>query len=157
FTWSLPDANGGAPLLRHGHGYLARPHGKPPAGGWPAVVSFNGHYSSARGTMNPDHILYWYGDAFARRGFVVLALDIGHRPVADRATLYKDFSAGDDPGHGNGPHPAIESPGMDSDWEEYGERTWDAERAVDYILTLPEVNPSRIIATGLSMGGMEAL
>lgn len=91
--------------------------------------------------MDPDHEGLWYGDGFARRGFVVLALDISHR------------TGGDDPAHGNGPHPPIQAPGFDSDWEEDGERTWDAMRALDYLLSLPQVDRTRVLVTGISLGG----
>jgi len=103
--------------------------------------------------------LYWYGDAFARRGFVVLAVDISHRPRVDRRTpymndpLYPDPDTGDDPAQGNGPHPAVKAAGFDSDWEEDGERAWDAMRGLDYLLEQIFVDASRVLVTGLSMGG----
>jgi pimeloyl-ACP methyl ester carboxylesterase len=133
----------------------------PPAGGkYPVVIAVNGHGGSAWRMMSPDSV--WYGDAFARRGYVVLALDIGHRPLADRQApymakpLYANVLDGDDPAHGNGTHPAIKAAGFDSDWEEDGERAWDAMRAVDYVLSLPNVDATRVIVVGHSMGGEEA-
>ena len=57
----------------------------PPPGGHPVAIAVNGHGGSAHALTLPDNDFYWYGDAFARHGFVVLALDISHRPVADRA------------------------------------------------------------------------
>jgi hypothetical protein len=59
---------------------------------------------------------------------------------------------GDDPQHGNGAHPAIKAEDFDSDWEEVGERTWDVMRALEYLLTLPQVDESAVMVTGLSMG-----
>jgi hypothetical protein len=112
----------------------------------------NGHDGSALGTLEPAELSYWYGDAWARRGYVVLALDVGHRPVADRWMLYGDYARGDRSDQGNGPHPAITADGLDSDWTEDGERAWDVERAVDYLTMLDGVDPTRIAATGLSMG-----
>jgi dienelactone hydrolase len=161
FDSTLPNPYGGAPMERRAHGYLAVPTTPPPAGGkYPVVIAVNGHGGSAWRTMNPDGT--WYGDAFARRGYVVLALDISHRPLADRQApymskpLYSDRVDGEDPAHGNGPHPSIKAAGFDSDWEEDGERVWDAMRAVDYILSLPNVDSSRVIVVGHSMGGEEA-
>jgi len=155
---TVANPYGGAPLTRREHGYLAVPTTPPPAGGkFPAVVAVNGHSGSAWSMMNPDHA--WYGDSFARRGFIVLALDISHRPLEDRSApymtkpLYSDRLQGDDPDHGNGTHPAIKAPGFDSDWEEDGERVFDAMRALDYLLSLPNVDPTRIVLTGHSMGG----
>jgi dienelactone hydrolase len=153
---ALPSPYGEAPLMRALHGYLATPAGDTPAGGWPAVIVLNGHDGAALGTLDPGELSYWYGDAWARRGYVVLALDVGHRPVADRWMLYSDYAKGDRSDQGNGPHPAVTADGLDSDWVEDGERAWDVERAVDYLTTLAGVDPTRIAATGLSMGGEAA-
>jgi dienelactone hydrolase len=160
FDYTVPNPYGGPPIARSSHGYMATPTGAAPAGGrYPAVVSVNGHGGSAWKMMNGTDRLYWYGDAFARRGFVVLTVDISHRPLSDRtapymsAPLYANEPNGDDPSHGNGLHPAIKAPGFDSDWEENGERVWDAMRALDYLLALPNVDSTRVLVTGLSMGG----
>ena len=150
---TIANPYGGEPLTRAVHGYLATPQGDAPAAGWPAIVVLNGHGGSAQGTLDPYDSTYWYGDAWARRGYVVLAVDVGHRPVADRATLYRDYPEGDAPREGNGTHPAIRDAALDSDWAEDGERAWDAERAVDYLTSLGTVDVTRIALTGLSMGG----
>ena len=152
YTIASPLA-AGAPLARAAHGFLAVPTTPPPPGGYPAVVAFNGHDGSARKTFDPGDGLYWYADAWARRGFVVISLDVGHRPLEDRDGLYSNYLEGDAPADGNGPHPAVHVNGLDSDWEEDGERAWDGERAIDYLRSLPSVNGARIVATGLSMGG----
>jgi dienelactone hydrolase len=160
FDYALPNPYGGSPLARSSHAYLAVPASAPQAGGkYPAVLAVNGHGGSAWKMMNGTDRHYWYGDGFARRGFVVLALDISHRPLGDRAApymsapLYTNELNGDDPAHGNGLHPAIKADGFDSDWEESGERVWDAMRALDYLLAQPNVDPNRVLVTGLSMGG----
>lgn len=152
FTSTVPNPSGGAPLTRAAHGYLSVPSTPPPAGGYPVAVALNGHGASARDVFDPSSP-YWYGDSFARRGYVVISIDIGHRPLEDRAALYSDTLDGDDPATGNGPHPAIKAPGMTSEWEEDGERTWDAMRALDYALARPDVNQGRVTLIGLSMGG----
>ncbi|HVV16468.1 MAG TPA: hypothetical protein VHH90_04630 [Polyangia bacterium] len=152
FNSSVPSPWGGQALTRQAHGYLAVPTTPAPAGGYPVAVAMNGHGGSAYDVFDPQG-LYWYGDSFARRGFVVAAVDIGHRPLADRATIYSDYQDGDDPGTGNGTHPAIEEAGMSSDWEEDGERAWDVMRALDYALGRSDVNPKNVVAVGLSMGG----
>lgn len=153
FTSTLAGSAGGPELTRRAHGYLATPTGAAPAGGRSAVLAVNGHEGSAAQLFQPDNPIYWYGDAFARRGDIVLGLDISHRPLEDRAQLYVDYLDGDDYGNSNGVHPALKSPDMDSDWEEDGERVWDLMRALDYLRELPGVDPNRIIVTGLSMGG----
>lgn len=149
---TVPSPYGGPAMTRAIHGYLATPTGARPATGWPAVVVLNGHDGSAQGTLDPTDDMYWYGDAWARRGYVVLAIDVGHRPLEDRAQLYEDYDLGDRPDQGNDVHPAIKVPGLDTDWAEDGERVWDVERGVDWLMTLGNVDAGRIAITGLSMG-----
>jgi hypothetical protein len=153
FEHAIADRHGGPDLIRLAHGWLAVPAGEPPRTGFAAVIALNGHFGSGRHVMSPSDYPYWYGDAFARRGFVVLALDVSHRPLEDRADLYTDMVDGDDPAGGNKPHPAIAAAGLDSDWEEDGERVWDVMRAVDVLEATPGVDPTRIFVAGLSMGG----
>jgi hypothetical protein len=108
------------------------------------VLAVNGHGGSAWQTLDPDSAYFWYGDAFARRGYVVLAVDVSRRPPGHR---------GDDPARGNGPRPAVRAAGFDPDWEEDGERAWDAMRGLDHLLPRPEVDARRVLVMGLSMGG----
>ncbi|MET0593628.1 MAG: dienelactone hydrolase family protein, partial [Polyangiaceae bacterium] len=124
----------------------------PPPEGYSIVLSLNGHGGSAQQQVQSDGI-FWYGDAFARRGYVVLAVDISHRPPSESGGHYWYPVDGDSPETGNHAHPAIAAPGFDSDWAENGERVWDAMRGIDFLLSQPSVNPNRIIVTGLSMGG----
>ena len=152
FDSTLPGLWDGESLTRHAHGYLAVPTSPPPTGGYPVALALNGHDGSAHDTLDPQGP-YWFGDSFARRGFVVLAIDVGHRPLADRASVYTDLTDGDDPSTGNDTHPAIEEPGSTSDWEEDGERAWDAVRGLDYLLGRSDVNPKNVVGVGLSMGG----
>jgi dienelactone hydrolase len=138
------------------HAYLAKPNAPGPH---PLVVALNGHLGSAYKVMDGGS-LYWYGDAWARRGYMVLAIDIGHRPSSDviRARSLNDLSTylgypddsypGDDPEHGNGLRPAIST-----EWEEDGERVWDVMRAIDYAVSRSDVDAGKIVVTGLSLGG----
>jgi dienelactone hydrolase len=153
FEVTLPNPYGGQPLIRAMHAFMSVPTTAVPAGGYPVVVAVNGHWGSARQVFDPQNPYYWYGEAFARRSNVVLALDMGHRPWDERANVYGDIGEGDDPTNGNGPHPSIHAAGMTSDWEEDGERTWDVMRGLDYVLRRTDVNPARVTIAGLSMGG----
>jgi dienelactone hydrolase len=149
---TLPNPYGAAPLSRRSHGLLAVPTTPPPATGYRLVLALNGHGGSAeQHFQSGGH--FWYGDAYARRGYVVLALDVSHRPLQDAAGLYGDPPDGDSPDTSNHAHPAIAALGLDSDWSDDGERVWDAMRGIDFLLTQPSVNPKEIIVTGLSMGG----
>jgi hypothetical protein len=99
---------------------------------------------------------------------VVIAVDVTHRPSRDRIR----FGSQSDPGallgyadadDGHSPHPSIKPPkpanftddewAFYTDWEEDGERAWDVMRSLDYALSRPDVDPNRVIVTGLSMGG----
>ena len=144
----------GSPFMeREVHGYLATPNTSPPSGGYRAVLALNGHHGSAWQMLDPgSEDIYWYGDSFARHGYVVLALDISHRPKKDSEPLYGNGA--DYVGPKSALHPAIKADGFDdSDWAEDGERAWDAMRALDYLIELPYVDTSKILVTGLSMGG----
>jgi dienelactone hydrolase len=173
-TYTIPGPFGVS--TRVVHAYLAKPTTPPPNGleRYPLVVAVNGHMGSAYNVMDGG-TLFWYGDAWARRGYMVLAVDIGHRPDADvvRARSIDDLSTylgypdisypGDDPAHGNGLRSSIKPAkpaGFTSadwayytDWEVDGERVWDVMQALDWVLTRPDVDPNKIIVTGLSMGG----
>jgi dienelactone hydrolase len=67
--------------------------------------------------------LYWYGRALSQMGYVVIAPDVGQHEL------------------------------QHTNWSLMGERTWDALRCVDYLLTRPEVDPARLAVAGLSLGG----
>ncbi|HEX3696764.1 MAG TPA: hypothetical protein VH374_15395 [Polyangia bacterium] len=150
---TLPSPGGGPPLGRHIHAIMAVPTTPPPVTGFPVAVVANGHWGGAWRTFDPQNTIYWYGDSFARRGYVVLSVDISHRPLGDRQALYTDLLDGDDPANGNDSHPAIKDDGLDSEWEEDGERTWDMMRGLDYVLGRADVDRGQVTVVGLSMGG----
>lgn len=145
FSWDIDDAGSGERLQRRGHGWLASPSDHESGTRRPAVIVLNGHASSAWQLFDPDAEMYWYGDALARRGYIVLALDVSHR----------DY--GDDPEGDNHAHPAIAPDGLTSDWEQDGERAWDVIRGIDHLLTRDDVDPERIAVFGLSLGAEVAL
>lgn len=177
FNYTLPNPNGGLPLDRQAHGYLAKPKNGVRGGGgrqgnkYPLVVVLNGHTGSAYQVFDPASPLFWYGDSYARQGYMVLAIDISHRPLNDRIMFGTTrterlgydtgYEQGDDPAHGNGVKPSIkpllppfaQDAKFYTDWEEEGERVWDVLRAIDYALSRPDVDASRVVVTGLSLGG----
>jgi len=142
-TFSVPPGNrfdpDGAPPARTFNAYLAKPDGDPPAGGWSAVLAVNGHDGDAQALMTKSNTLFWHGESAARRQFVVLAIDVGHRPEWQVGPVV---------------HPAIIGSGYtNSDWEEDGERAFDVRRGVDYLSAQSFVRPDRIFVAGLSLGG----
>lgn len=147
----VPHPAGAPPFVRPIHAWIAWPEAPRPPDGFPVLVALNGHGGSAARLFDASNDLYWYGDGFARRGFVVLAVDISHRPGEDSVQLYAPHP-GDDPERGNGPHAAIRFAGLDSDWVEDGERAFDVLRGLDYVLSLPGVNRTQITVAGLSLG-----
>lgn len=151
FRYEIPNPYGGAPAVRTVHGYLAMPSDYRTGERLPTLLAVNGHGGSALSCFRIEG--FNYGDAFASRRYLVLAIDISHRPdspfgyaVRDRDThIVAD---------GCLPHPSVKYPGLDvSEWEEDGEKAWDSMRAIDYLRTLPAVDPNRIAMMGLSMGG----
>ena len=67
--------------------------------------------------------LYWYGRSMIEQGYVVIAPDVGQHTL------------------------------QHTNWSLMGERAWDALRSLDYVVTLPEVDPARLAVAGLSLGG----
>ncbi|MGQ9540626.1 MAG: alpha/beta hydrolase family protein [Armatimonadota bacterium] len=70
---------------------------------------------------------YWYGRTLAEMGYVVIAPDIGSHDLQHK------------------------------EWSLMGERVWDCLRCIDYLGTLPQVDPRRIGVVGLSLGGETAM
>jgi len=66
---------------------------------------------------------YWYGKAMIDMGYVVISPDVGQHEL------------------------------QHTNWCLMGERTWDALRCLDYVVTLPEVDAGRLAVAGLSLGG----
>ena len=126
---------------RPGHltiGWLARPI-HPRAARLPLIMSLHGHDFDAHDTFDPNN-MYYYGDFFARQGYIVFAIQIGH-----------DYIDHDRPLTGLGPlHKNVPFPYM-------GQKTWMAVRSLDFVSGLPDADPDRIGAVGLSNGGLTTM
>lgn len=114
-------------------GSLYRPKGK--SGPFPAILSPHGHWKEGRFTQEPVGNLPARGITFARLGFVCFMYDM---------VGYGDFK--------QLPHKFD-----DADWGQglFGLQTWNSLRAVDFISSLPDVDPKRIGCTGASGGGTQ--
>jgi len=116
-------------------------------GPFPAVISPCGHYALAR--MDPEYQFAYLN--MVHNGFVVLAYDpIGQgerrqywNPKTGQADIPNSTDEHSKPGQVLLP--------MGEDLTHY--RVWDGMRAIDYILTRPEVDPKRIACAGHSGGG----
>jgi len=120
---------------REMHWWLAIPKNAQPST-TPAVLCLHGHNGSGDAVMHGKGI-YWYGKSLAELGYVVIAPDLRHGGLIARTDGDYQF---------------------DQDrWSRTGERVWDCLACIDYLCTLPEVNPKRLGVVGLSLGGETAM
>src|SRR5207302_1328523 len=121
--------------------YLPRPSGEKGERRYPAILYLCGHYSQMkRDGAKAAADCQSHGIWFARHGYVALVVDtleLGEIAALHRGTLQHGrwwwYSAGYTPA---------------------GVECWNAVRAVDYLVSRPEVDPARIGATGISGGGV---
>ena len=121
-------------------GNLYRPMKAPPAGGFPAVVSPHGHWTYGRLEHSVTASVPARCINLAQQGYVVFAYDmVGYN---DTIQTPHDFG---------GPREQL--------WDLGPLRLqlWNSIRAVDFVQSLPGVNPARIGATGASGGATQTL
>ncbi len=94
----------------------------------PAVVCIHGH-GGRRHTpfMCSEKIYKCFGEALARKGYVVISTDVGQHEAQEPGRTVM------------------------------GERLWNLMRCVDYLVSLPEVDAKRVGCAGLSLGGEMAM
>jgi dienelactone hydrolase/pimeloyl-ACP methyl ester carboxylesterase len=120
--------------------YLPTKHSGPR----PAVLNVIGHSPAGKATEKVQRRAI----AQARKGFVALVIDAigqGERQVKDYAPISKP------PGNA---HQIIGTQAFVAGTHIFNFMAWDVIRAVDYLLSRPEVDPKRIGCTGCSGGGM---
>jgi dienelactone hydrolase len=139
--------------------WLLRPHGEPPAGGWPAILALHQHAGQYElGKAEPAGLsanpMYHYGLDLCRRGYVVLCPDHlcfeDRRPpeyvrVANRAldaAQYERFQF---------TQRLLQGSCLQTKY------LHDMVCALDLLAELPGVNSARLGAIGHSLGGQEAL
>ncbi|MBL8290901.1 MAG: acetylxylan esterase, partial [Bryobacterales bacterium] len=109
----------------------------------PAVLLFVGHYD--RGRNGHKTFMQDQGKWFARNGYVCLIMD--------------SLTRGELPGVHHGLYARAPQPGGERLWwisrgyHPAGVECWNAIRGIDLLTSRPEVDASRIGATGLSGGG----
>jgi hypothetical protein len=88
-----------------------------------AVICIHGHGDNRYTVHDKDTAYKGFATELARRGVVTVAANVGQHEVYEKDRILM------------------------------GERLWDLVRAVDYALSLPEVDPDRLGCAGLSLGG----
>lgn len=117
-------------------GNLYRPKGK--AGRHPAVLHPHGHWTYGRLENQPLYSAQTLAANLARNGMVVYMYDmVGYN---DTAQTPHDFSTPEHQLWGFTP---------------LGLQLWNSIRVLDYLASLPDVDPARIAATGASGGGTQ--
>ena len=118
-------------------GNLYRPRGR--TGKFPGVASPHGHWSYGRLENQPLGSIPARGINLARQGYVVLAYDmVGYNDT----TQARHAAIG-------GAREELWSINL------LGLQLWNSIRAVDFLISLPDVDPDRILATGASGGGTQ--
>jgi dienelactone hydrolase len=120
-------------------GNLYRPLKPAPPEGFPAVLTPHGHWVYGRLEHTTIASVPARAINLARQGYVVLAVDM----VGYNDTIQTPHDFGDKPVEqlwGFGP---------------FGLQLWNAIRAIDFLQSLPGVNPNMIGATGASGGGTQ--
>lgn len=99
----------------------------------PAVLVPHGHWKNGRVENKPEYAVPALAMNLARQGYVVLTYDmIGYN---DTTQL---------------PHDFITAEGQLWSYTPLGLQLWNSIRALDYLLSLPGIDRSRIAATGAS-------
>lgn len=117
-------------------GNLYRPAGR--AGKFPGVVSPHGHWTYGRIENSVNGSIPARCINLARQGYVVFAYDM----VGYNDTIQTPHAFG-------GPREQLWGFGP------LGLQLWNSIRAVDFVQSLPDVDPERIAATGASGGGTQ--
>lgn len=119
------------------------------AGPFPAVLGTAGHANEGKASPTYQHV--WV--SLARRGFVVLAYD---PPGQGERYEYVDAAGSSTVGAGTREHMMTGQQVLLTGRTIAAYMAHDGRRALDYLLTRPDVDPARIAIAGNSGGGTQA-
>lgn len=120
------------------------------AGPYPAVLGTAGHHDD--GKLAPIYQQGWVG--LVKRGYLVLAYD----PIGQGERLqYIDEDTGESlVGNGTREHIMLGMAALLTGTNFARYEIWDGIRAVDYLLTRPDVDPQKLAVVGNSGGGTQS-
>ncbi|MGC8742942.1 MAG: alpha/beta hydrolase family protein [Verrucomicrobiia bacterium] len=129
-------------------GNLYRPVGKG-SGPFPAVLNPHGHWKNGRLEDSDTGSIPARCISFARMGMVAFSYDM----VGYNDTLFR--MAGSETGYAY--HRSFGTNEVDQLWgiSLMGLQLWNSIRALDFLMSLPEVDKSRVACTGASGGGTQ--
>jgi cephalosporin-C deacetylase-like acetyl esterase len=119
-------------------------------GPFPAVVGVAGHSNTGKAIETYQYA--WIG--MAKRGFLVLAFDPPGQ--GERSEYFDPVLGKSSVGIGTREHDMAGTQCLLTGATFAGYEVWDGIRAVDYLLTRPDVDPKRIAVAGNSGGGTQS-
>jgi hypothetical protein len=158
-------------LLRYEYGHIPPAPGNVEVGSVTNAEPLNDGitlHRQAMLTFGPGQTLTMKVDLYLPRdakgpcpAIVHVGLDAGpNRQINERGyayACYDQHALDPDPGEGKDVVGPAQRAYPKYDWGSLAVWAWGASRALDYLLTVPEVNPNQIIITGHSRGGKTAL
>jgi hypothetical protein len=108
----------------------------------PPPRTFEGYLATPMSAVPPGGfraVVVVNGHGGSAQQCIVLAVDIGHRPKWGLPGVMHS--------------PIVDSGYPDSNWEEDGERSFSLRRAIDWLLSQPNVRNDRLFMWGHSLGG----
>lgn len=128
-------------------GNLYRPKGKGP---FPAVLNPHGHWSNGRLADTPEGSIPGRCISFARQGMIAFSWDM----LGYNDTVFAQGTSGQ---AAYNVHRQFDTNHANLLWNIHsmGVQTWNSIRALDFLLSLEEVDPKRVAITGESGGGTQ--
>src|SRR5262249_9553954 len=132
-------------------GNLYRPLGHG-AGPFPAILNPHGHWSNGRMADTPDGSIAARCISFARQGMVAFSYDM----VGFNDTFFPDYGVVPSADFYKR-HNRFATNRVNLLWNIslMGLQTWNSVRALDFLISLPDVDRSRLACTGESGGGTQ--